>query len=134
MSSIYFFKMIKWKVLVCWISLLISVTNGEFFTSLTQMKGLVRLENALSKSLDSYLEQRSDAPEILRKFADHVRKERNIAANDIEKYVFHPINSFQLVRRFIRHWRELELYLAKGSPNGKEILTCFKLESVDCTC
>ncbi|KAL9971083.1 hypothetical protein ACROYT_G023569 [Oculina patagonica] len=81
------------------------------------MKGLVRLENALSKSLDSYLEQRSDAPEILRQFADHVRKERNIAANDIEKYVFHPINSFQLVRRFIRHWRELESYLAKGSPN-----------------
>ena len=114
--------------MVFWVSLLLSVTNGEFFTSLTQMKGLVRLESALSKSLDSYLEQRSEAPRIIRQFADHVRKERIIAAGDIEKYVFHPINSFQLVRRFIRHWTELESYLAKESPNGKNKPTCFKLK------
>lgn len=87
------------------------------------MKGLVRLENSLSKSLDNYLEQESDAPEIIRQFADYVRKESNIAAGDIEKYVFHPINSFQLLRRFIRHWRELESYLKDGSPNGKYMVT-----------
>lgn len=115
--------MIKWKAVVCWISLSLSFTNGEFFTSLTRMKGLVRLENSLSKSLDNYLEQESDAPEIIRQFADYVRKESNIAAGDIEKYVFHPINSFQLLRRFIRHWRELESYLKDGSPNGKYMVT-----------
>lgn len=117
MSSIHLFKMVEWKALVYWTSLLLTVTDGEFFTSLTQMKGLVRLESALSKSLDSYLEERSEAPGIIRQFADHVRKERKIAAGDIEKYVFHPINSFQLVRRFIRHWTELRSYLAKQSPN-----------------
>ena len=114
--------MIKWKTLMVWLSLLVSLSNGEFFTSLNRMKGLVRLESALSQSLDSYLEQISEAPEILRQFADHVRKERNVAAGDIEKYVFHPINSFQLVRRFVRHWKELESYLAKGSPNGKDLI------------
>jgi len=129
MSSIHFVKMIEWKVMVYWMSLVLSVTNGEIFTSLTQMKGLVRLENALSKSLDSYLEQRSEAPGVIRQFADHVRKERKIAAGDIEKYVFHPINSFQLVRRFIRHWTELESYLARQSPNGKTKPTCFKLKN-----
>ena len=137
MSSNHFFKMIEWKALVYWMSLLLSVTNGELFTSLTQMKGLVRLESALSKSLDSYLEQRSKVPGIIRQFANHVRKERNIAAGDIEKYVFHPINSFQLVRRFIRHWTELGSYLAKESPNGKnksnclKLKTCFKLKTED---
>ena len=129
MSSIHLFKMIEWKVLVYWVSLLLSVTDGEFFTSLTQMKGLVRLESALSKSLDSYLEQRSEAPGIIRQFADHVRKEKNIAAGDIEKYVIHPVNSFQLVRRFVRHWTELGSYLAKESPNGKNKLICFKLKT-----
>lgn len=133
MSSIHFFKMIKWTALVFWILLLLRVTGAEIFTSLTQMKGLVRLESALSKSLDSYLEQRSEAPGIIRQFADHVRKERNIAAGDIEKYVFHPINSFQLVRRFIRHWTELESYLAKESPNGKDKPTCFKLKKIHST-
>lgn len=128
MSTIHFVKMIEWKVMVYWMSLVLSVTNGEIFTSLTQMKGLVRLENALSKSLDSYLEQRSETPGVIRQFADHVRKERKIAAGDIEKYVFHPINSFQLVRRFIRHWTELESYLARQSPNGKTKPTCFKLK------
>lgn len=113
--------MVKWTLLAVWMSLFLSVLHGELFTSLVQLKGLVRLEGALSKSLDSYLEERSEAPEILRKFADHVRKESRIASSDIEKYVFHPINSFQLVRRFIRHWRELEAYLAKGSPNGKSV-------------
>lgn len=129
MSSIRLFKMVEWKALVYWMSLLLTVTDGEFFTSLTQMKGLVRLESALSKSLDSYLEERSEAPGIIRQFADHVRKERKIAAGDIEKYVFHPINSFQLVRRFIRHWTELRSYLAKQSPNGKNKLICFKLKT-----
>ena len=129
MSSIHLFKMIEWKVLVYWLSLLLSVTDGEFFTSLTQMKGLVRLESALSKSLDSYLEQRSEAPGIIRQFADHVRKEKNIAAGDIEKYVFLPVNSFPLVRRYIRHWTELRSYLAKQSPNGKNKLICFKLKT-----
>ena len=108
----------KWTLLTVWILLLSNVLRGEIFTSLVQLKGLVRLEGALSKSLDSYLQQRSEAPEIIRKFADAVRKESQIARSDIDKYVFHPINSFQLVRRFIRHWNELEAYLAKGAPNG----------------
>lgn len=112
-----FYKMGKWTLLTVWILLLSNVLRGEIFTSLVQLKGLVRLEGALSKSLDSYLQQRSEAPEIIRKFADAVRKESQIARSDIDKYVFHPINSFQLVRRFIRHWNELEAYLAKGAPN-----------------
>ena len=69
MSSIRLFKMVEWKALVYWMSLLLTVTDGEFFTSLTQMKGLVRLESALSKSLDSYLKQSSKAPGIIRQFA-----------------------------------------------------------------
>ena len=126
MSSIHLFKMVEWKALVYWMSLLLTVTDGEFFTSLTQMKGLVRLESALSKSLDSYLEERSEAPGIIRQFADHVRKERKIAAGDIEKYVFHPINSFQLIWRFIRHCTELGSYLSKECPNDKNKPTCLK--------
>lgn len=111
--------MVKWVLVTLGISMLSSVLQGEIFTSLTRLKGLVRLEGSLSKSLDSYLETRSEAPEILRKFADRVRKENEIARSDIEKYVFHPINSFQLVRRFTRHWRELDSYLVKGTANGK---------------
>lgn len=117
--SICLYKMVKWMFLTVWSSLFLSAVRGDLFTSLVQLKGLVRLEGALSSSLDSYLQECSEAPEILRKFADHVRRESEIARRDIDKYVFHPINSFQLVRRFIRHWRELESYLAKGSPNGK---------------
>ena len=111
--------MVRWSLLALWMSLFLSVLRGDLFTSLAQLKGLVRLEGALSKSLDSYLGKQSEAPAILRNFADHVRKESEIASSDIEKYVFHPINSFQLVRRFIRHWRELDTYLSQGSPNGE---------------
>ena len=46
------------------------------YTSLTQMKGLLRLESALSRSLDSYLEQRSGTPGIIRQFADHARRKK----------------------------------------------------------
>ena len=115
-----FSKMIKWKTWMVWWSLLFSVTTAEFFTSLSRIKGLVRLESALSNSLDNYLEQMSEPPEVLRQFADRVRKEMKIAAGDIEKYAFHPINSFLLVRRFVRHWTELATFLSEGSPNGKE--------------
>ena len=112
--------MINWKTWMVWWSLLFSVTTAEFFTSLSRIKGLVRLESALSNSLDNYLEQMSEPPEVLRQFADRVRKEMKIAAGDIEKYAFHPINSFLLVRRFVRHWTELATFLSEGSPNGKE--------------
>lgn len=115
-----FSKMINWKTWMVWWSLLFSVTTAEFFTSLSRIKGLVRLESALSNSLDNYLEQMSEPPEVLRQFADRVRKEMKIAAGDIEKYAFHPINSFLLVRRFVRHWTELATFLSEGSPNGKE--------------
>ncbi|KAM7437418.1 hypothetical protein ABFA07_012971 [Porites harrisoni] len=103
--------------LTVWVFISAKGIHGEIFTSLSQLKGLVRLEGALSKTLDNYLEQQSEAPDIIRKFADHVRMESQFAKSDIERYVFHPINSFQLVRRFVRHWKELGSYLEKGTPN-----------------
>ncbi|XP_022793507.1 prolyl 4-hydroxylase subunit alpha-1-like isoform X2 [Stylophora pistillata] len=109
--------MIKWKTWMVWLSLILSISTAELFTSLSRIKGLVRLESALSNSLDNYLEQMSEPPEVLQQFSDQVRKERDIAAGDIEKYAFHPINSFLLVRRFVRHWTELATFLSKGSPN-----------------
>ena len=111
--------MAKYMLLLLWMSQHLSVLQGEIFTSLSQLKGLARLEAALSLSLDSYLKDQSQPPEILRNFADHVRRESEIARGDLEKYIFHPINSFQLVRRFVRHWKELDSYLSKGTRNGK---------------
>ncbi|XP_068757238.1 prolyl 4-hydroxylase subunit alpha-1-like [Montipora capricornis] len=110
-------KMAKWMLLMLWMSQYLSVFGADLFTSLAQLKGLARLEGALSQSLDDYLKEQSEAPQILRQFADHVRKESEIARGNIEQYVFHPINSFQLVRRFVRHWRELDSYLAMGTQN-----------------
>ena len=99
-------------------SLFWTPTRGEVYTSLSKMKGLVRLESVLSQSLDRYLQERSEAPSIIQNFADHVRKESVIASIDVEKYLWHPINCFQLVRRFTKHWKELDLYLSNGEPNG----------------
>ena len=117
--SMCFYKMVFSTFLTAWVFIIAKGIHGEIFTSLSQLKGLVRLEGALSKTLDNYLEQQSGAPDIIRKFADHVRMESQIAKSDIERYVFHPINSFQLVRRFVRHWKELGSYLEKGTANGE---------------
>ncbi|KAK2556313.1 Prolyl 4-hydroxylase subunit alpha-3 [Acropora cervicornis] len=109
--------MTRFMLLLLWMSQHLSVLQGEIFTSLSQLKGLARLEAALSLSLDNYLKDQSQPPEILRNFADNVRRESEIARGDIENYIFHPINSFQLVRRFVRHWKELDSYLSKGTRN-----------------
>ncbi|XP_067051732.1 prolyl 4-hydroxylase subunit alpha-1-like isoform X1 [Acropora muricata] len=109
--------MTRFMLLFLWMTQHLSVLQGEIFTSLSQLKGLARLEAALSLSLDNYLKDQSQPPEILRNFADNVRRESEIARGDIENYIFHPINSFQLVRRFVRQWKELDSYLSKGTRN-----------------
>lgn len=118
-TCIHWLKMTRFVLLFLWMTQHLSVLQGEIFTSLSQLKGLARLEAALSLSLDNYLKDQPQPPEILRNFADNVRRESEIARGDIENYVFHPINSFQLVRRFVRHWKELDSYLSKGTRNGK---------------
>lgn len=92
--------------------------TGEITNNFVRLKGLVRLESYLGELLDDYLKEKTDAPDVVKKFAEEVREITTLALKDVDQYVQHPVNTFLLVRRFTRHWKELRTFLANRHSNG----------------
>ena len=103
--------------------LLLSITpaslSGDVYTALASMKGLVRLEGYLLDLLDRYIENHPEPHEDLPRFAKEAREMRHNAMDDIEVFLGHPVNAFLLLRRFTKHWQEVDKFLDDRRKQGK---------------
>ena len=72
--------------------------NGELFTAITHMEGLVNLERNLLQGLNAYLTAERARLNALEKFAQQVEGVMD-SMGDVSNHLHHPVNAFQLVNR-----------------------------------
>ena len=89
--------------LLAGVLLLVSLytANGEVFTAITHMEGLVGLEKNLLQGLNAYLTAERARLNALEEFADKVDKIVG-SAGDASNHLHHPVNAFQLVNRYTK--------------------------------
>ena len=97
-----------------------SPTQSEIFTALTHMAGFVRLEQILSPTLEEYLKYESAASADVKRFVNDVKRHvHDVTEEEMEHFVGHPVNSYLLLRRFVKGWRDILSKVDERSPQGK---------------
>lgn len=92
----------------------IPIVISEVYTALTHMKGLIRMEKTLTRELEHYLVSHPKAPSEFHRLAVEVKTQTSDIKNDVERFLGHPLNTFLLIRRYRKQWKELEEYLRKN--------------------
>lgn len=104
---------------------LISITifsfgQSEIFLALTHMTDFVQLEQTFGSYLEEYLHHNPSAPSDLKRLANDVKLHvKAVEDDDIEVFLGHPVNSYLLVWRFLREWRNAVDKLDETNPIGQ---------------
>ena len=99
---------------------ILSLCEAQIFTALTHMTDIIHLERSFSSLLEEYLQESASVspPETMR-FSNEVKRYlRDINEENMEAFLGHPVNSYLLVRRFLREWRGIVDKLDKSHPVG----------------
>lgn len=97
-----------------------SFSQTQTFTALIHMKAFVVLEQTFYSYLEEYLENNPSASPELHRFAQLVSQHvKDIEDADMEVFLGNPVNSYLLVRRFLRDWRIVVEKLDTTDPVGK---------------
>ena len=108
---------------LCTIHLLITIlalSEAQIFTALTHMTDLVRLEQSLNSILEEYLQYGTSVSSELDRFSNNVKLHlKDLKDEDMELFLGHPVNSYLLVRRFFRDWKNVANKLDESNPFGK---------------
>ena len=84
------------------------------------MTDFVGLEQSFYSYLEKYLQKKPSASSEFHQFAHLVGQHvKDIEDDDMEVFLGHPVNSYLLVRRFLRDWRIVMEELDATDPVGK---------------
>ena len=101
---------------------ILSLCEAQIFTALTHMTDLINLERSFSFLLDEYLQQSTyvSPPSEMTRFSNDVKHHLSyIKDENMEVFLGHPVNSYLLVRRFLRDWRDFVRELDETHPIGE---------------
>ncbi|XP_068697453.1 prolyl 4-hydroxylase subunit alpha-1-like isoform X1 [Montipora foliosa] len=93
------------------------------------MTDLINLERSFSFLLDEYLQQSTyvSPPSEMTRFSNDVKHHLScIKDENMEVFLGHPVNSYLLVRRFLRDWRDFVRELDETHPIGEELIELIK--------
>ena len=97
-----------------------SFSQTQIFTALIHMTDFVVLEQSFYSYLEKYLQNKPSASSEFHRFAHLVGQHvKDIEDDDMEVFLGHPVNSYLLVRRFLRDWRIVMEELDTTDPVGK---------------
>uniref|UniRef100_A0A2M4BK34 procollagen-proline 4-dioxygenase n=2 Tax=Anopheles marajoara TaxID=58244 RepID=A0A2M4BK34_9DIPT len=88
--------------------------NGEYFSSVEQMKQLLKLEESLISSLDVYIKLHEQKIEFLHRQRTNLMKELKHGQKDEIGYVSNPISAFLLTHRLVSDWERIRNFLDMG--------------------
>uniref|UniRef100_A0A2M4AR83 Putative prolyl 4-hydroxylase subunit alpha-2 n=2 Tax=Anopheles triannulatus TaxID=58253 RepID=A0A2M4AR83_9DIPT len=88
--------------------------NGEYFSSVEQMKQLLTLEESLIASLDVYIKLNEQKIEFLHRQRKILSEELKRGQKDELGYVSNPISAFLLTNRLVSDWERIRSFLDMG--------------------
>lgn len=97
-----------------------SFCQSEIFLALTHMTDFVHLEQTFGSYLEEYLQYNPSAPSDLKRLANDVKLHvKTVEDEDMEVFLGHPVNSYLLVWRFLKEWRNVVNKLDRTDPIGQ---------------
>ncbi|XP_067050828.1 prolyl 4-hydroxylase subunit alpha-1-like isoform X2 [Acropora muricata] len=107
---------------------ILSLCEAQIFTALTHMTDFIHLERSFSSILEDYVQESAAVlpPETMRFSKEVKRYLKDINGENMETFLGHPVNSYLLVRRFLREWRDIVDKLDKSHPVGMELVEIIK--------
>uniref|UniRef100_A0A2M4DKV4 Putative prolyl 4-hydroxylase subunit alpha-2 n=1 Tax=Anopheles darlingi TaxID=43151 RepID=A0A2M4DKV4_ANODA len=85
--------------------------NGEYYSSVEQMKQLLKLEESLIGSLDQYIKLHEQKIEFLHRQRKILTNELKHGQKDELGYVSNPITAFLLTNRLVSDWERIRNFL-----------------------
>ncbi|XP_056386425.1 prolyl 4-hydroxylase subunit alpha-1 isoform X5 [Hyla sarda] len=92
--------------------------HKDFFTSIGHMTDLLYTEKDLLTSLKDYIRAEELKLEQIKKWAEKFDSLSEMATNDPEGFLGHPVNAFKLMKRLNTEWLELENLVLKDMSDG----------------
>uniref|UniRef100_A0A4W3GPX9 Prolyl 4-hydroxylase subunit alpha-1 n=1 Tax=Callorhinchus milii TaxID=7868 RepID=A0A4W3GPX9_CALMI len=105
---------------ILWMGALISQTQAysDFFTSIGHMTDLLYTEKDLVTSLKDYIKAEETKLTQIKQWAAKLDELTEMATEDPEGFLGHPVNAFKLVKRLNTEWQELENLVLKDMSDG----------------
>ncbi|GAV06584.1 hypothetical protein RvY_16550 [Ramazzottius varieornatus] len=112
-------------VLICGFLLsflqLLCISRAEVFTSMAELENLIISEKDVVETLENYLAAEEARLLKVRRYTNEFKElYRKVAADGVEKFIAHPVNTYRLIKRLTTDWKEIEDSL--NAPLGREYL------------
>ncbi|XP_053658674.1 prolyl 4-hydroxylase subunit alpha-1-like [Anopheles marshallii] len=85
--------------------------HGEYFSSIEQMRQLLKLEKTFLDSLDRYIKLHEQKIEFLHRQRDWFAKELNAGLKNEVEYTSNPTSAFLLVNRLVNDWERIRVFM-----------------------
>ncbi|XP_072045869.1 prolyl 4-hydroxylase subunit alpha-1-like isoform X2 [Amphiura filiformis] len=112
-----------------WLLVTITLVDGDLFSSASRMATVVTVEEKLIREALDYVDKEQLRLAEIRKLIKQIHRERGHAVNDPKEYVNHPVQSFQLLRRFRRQWIGLKNYVSLNNNDQAYLSKAAALEN-----
>eukprot|EP00058_Branchiostoma_floridae_P022143 XP_002607633.1 hypothetical protein BRAFLDRAFT_59428 [Branchiostoma floridae] len=89
--------------------------GAEVYTALCDMEYLVHTEKDLVESLDQYILHEEDKLNRIKTFQSRVKKVFQMAMEEPDTHLHHPVNAYLLVKRYTREWPLLEAWIQEDT-------------------
>ncbi|CAH1793744.1 unnamed protein product, partial [Owenia fusiformis] len=93
----------------------VSHVHGEVFTSISQLRELVKAERKLMKSLDLFIHEEEMKLEQLKSIKDAIEEDIP-KVQDAHDFIGHPINAFHLIKRVSGAWASVFHHSGNFAP------------------
>uniref|UniRef100_A0A182IDF6 procollagen-proline 4-dioxygenase n=1 Tax=Anopheles arabiensis TaxID=7173 RepID=A0A182IDF6_ANOAR len=85
--------------------------HGEYYSSVEQMRKLLKLEESLVASLGQYIKLHEQKIEFLHRQRDLLEKELKKGLKDDIEYSSNPVSAFLMVNRLVNDWERLRAFM-----------------------
>uniref|UniRef100_A0A1I8PNK1 procollagen-proline 4-dioxygenase n=1 Tax=Stomoxys calcitrans TaxID=35570 RepID=A0A1I8PNK1_STOCA len=93
------------------------VEEKSFSTSIVGMEQLLITEQVMVETLDKYADELQAKVNSLKRLVSELRTENQKGVQNLESYLYNPLNGFSLIRRMHYDWNNIEKYLTL--PTGE---------------
>lgn len=99
--------------------LLLKGSLSDFHSAVDDMMPLIKTEESILQSLKRYVTEMDEKLKKLQWHLDNFEKEHEKASQNLEEYVFNPINAFTLIKRLTLNWNDIQNEMTRNPGRGK---------------
>ena len=104
-----------------------TTVHTEFFSSSSHLKTLFQIEGQLANNLRDYIKNQESRLKKIKDFTKKIEHLETISNNDVASYVGHPVNTYSMISRMVKRWKNMENIVRENNQNGMSIHLCVSM-------